>query len=385
MSIQENLAKSTFPLPAIREVNLAKHPSSISLGLGELKNFPVDEAILKTIRGFHGTEAISYSANAGYPALRKQIALNQNKEDGYDYSENNVMVTIGVQNAMYTCIKTLAKLGAKRVLIPAINFGIYKKIPLEFGLKVETYALSGDFGIDIDALENQLLSDDIVIINSPSNPTGRVFSNDEMEQLGACLSRKLKDGFVISDEIYSQLVYEGEKPKSFSFFFDRTIVANGISKSGAVAGLRVGWLVARDEQLVKAFISNNATIISCPPTLNQMAAMPIVLGKTKTTIQKYCDQLKTNRDLVCSFLDELGIQYVKPQGSFYIFPNIEPVIGKDTKAFCIATAKQAHGVVVIPGDAFGAPGYIRISLASSEIATGMKRLKLALLNKRSAI
>ncbi len=378
MSIKENLASTNFPLPAIREVNLAKHKTSISLGLGELRNFPVDQGILNVIQSFAGNEALSYSGNGGYPALRLAIAEQQQLEDGFSYSENHVMVSIGVQNAMYTAIKTLSKLGAKRVLIPEINFGIYKKIPAEFGLDVLTYRLTNDFGIDLSYLGSILKPDDIVVINSPSNPTGRVLEKKELEQLGLLFTEKLTDGFVISDEIYSQLVYEGDKPPSLSAYFGNTIVANGISKSGAVAGLRVGWLIAQNEQLIQAFISNNATIISCPPTLNQMAAVPIVKGQTVNTIMRYCQQLKTNRDLVCLTLDELKIKYVKPKGSFYIFPNIASVVGDETKAFCINTAKKENGVVVIPGDAFGAPGYVRISLASDEIAEGMKRFKQAI-------
>ena len=172
------------------------------------------------------------------------------------------VVTIGVQNAVYTSLLTLAKLGAKRVLIPEIHFGIYKKIPLDFGMEVVSYPLKDDFGIDEKALNGIIKEDDVLIINSPSNPTGRVLSLEEQKSLGELLAKKLTQGYVISDEIYGQLVYDAPKAISFSAFFDRTIVVDGISKSAAAAGLRVGWIITNNEKLAKAFTSNNATIIS---------------------------------------------------------------------------------------------------------------------------
>lgn len=378
MSIDERLANTNFPLPAIRQVNMAKHASAISLGLGELKDFKVDDKIVHAATEALQKSGTNYTANAGLPALRKSVAINQKKVDGFEYNENNVVITIGVQNAMYTSIKTLAKLGAKRVLIPEINFGIYKKIPNEFNLEVVTYKLTPDFGIDLKALEYILKENDIVIINSPANPTGRVFSINEQLQLGNLFSAKLKQGYVISDEIYGKLVYDGEPYVSFFKFFDRTIVLDGISKSAAAAGLRVGWIITRNEKLAQAFTSNNASIISCPPTVNQYAALPVVNGETEQTIIKYNQALKQNRDIVTQYLDNADIPYILPRGSFYIFPKASKFIKGSVKDFCIATAQKENGVVVIPGEAFGAVDHIRISLASIEIEEGIKRFIAAL-------
>ncbi len=378
MTIDERLANTKFSLPAIREVNQAKHPSSISLGLGELKNFPVDPLVIERLQNFDIQEAVSYTQNAGLPALRKAVANAQHLQDGFAYTEDHVVCTIGVQNAMYSAIKTLASLGAKRVLIPEIHFGIYKKIPEQFNLEVVCYPLTDDFGIDVPQLSKMLLADDILVINSPSNPTGRVFSNIEQTQLGELVQEKLAKGYVISDEIYNKLIYEGEAPASFSKYFSRTLVLNGISKSGAVAGLRVGWIVCQEQALVKAIVSTNATIISCPPTLNQLAAIPVVEGLTQGSINAYNSTLLNNRNMACEVLDELDISYVRPSGSFYIFPQLKGKLEENIKAFCLQTAQQENGVVVIPGIAFNAPDYIRISLASSQIQEGMERLGKAL-------
>ncbi len=380
MGIDERLATTGFPLPAIRQVNMAMHKTGISLGLGELKDFEPDKRIIKALVGSLGNGGVNYCANAGLPELRASIASNQKQQDGYDYNSENVVVTIGVQNAIYSTIKTLSKLGAKRVLIPEINFGIYKKIPLEFNLKVETYKLTDDYGIDLNSLSQQVRSDDILILNSPANPTGRVLTSNEQKELAIVLERKLTKGYVISDEIYSKLGYEGEPAVTFSAFYDRTIVVNGISKSGAVAGLRVGWVITRNQQLAKAVVSNNATIISAPPTANQYAAIPVVKGETQVTIDSYNLILRKNRDIVVSVLNRHSIPFVNPTGSFYLFSDLNQVIGSDTKDFCLNTAKQKNGVVVIPGVAFGAPTKVRISLASNMIEEGMKRFVAAIIN-----
>ncbi len=381
MNIDERLESLEFPLPTIREINQSKSESSISLGLGELKDFSISNKIISTFINELKKENVNYSQNSGIPELRKIIAENQSKEDGFDYSINNVVITIGVQNAIYSTIKTLNVLGAKRVLIPEINFGIYKKIPKEFGLKVETYPLNEDFGINVKGLEKILSKDDIVIINSPANPTGRVLNSSELETLGNLFKSNLSEGYVLSDEIYSKLVYDCETPFSFSKYFDRTIVLNGISKSGAAAGLRVGWLITKNDNLSKAIISNNASIISSPPTPNQYAAIPVVNGETKYSIAFYNKFLKENRDIVESILDDLEIKYNSPKGGFYIFPDLSNYI-KDTKEFCLNLARKDNGVVLIPGAAFGKASNIRISLASNykNLVEGMKRFKEEILN-----
>jgi len=380
MSIDERLATTRFPLPAIREVNMAMHKSGISLGLGELRDFEPDKRIIKALTESIGNGGVNYCPNAGLPELRTSIAEAQRIEDGYSYTMDNVVVTIGVQNAIYATVKTLSKLGAKRVLIPEINFGIYKKIPLEFNLKVETYRLTDDYGIDLDALRKQVERDDVIILNSPANPTGRVLTGMEQKELTKLLKKELTQGYVISDEIYSKLVYDGEPAVTFSALFDRTIVVNGISKSGAVAGLRVGWVITRNQQLAKAIVSNNATIISAPPTANQYAAIPVVRGETKETIDSYNLILRKNRDVVISVLNRHSIPFEKPTGSFYLFADLKQVVGSDTKDFCINTAKQENGVVVIPGVAFGAPDKIRISLATNMIEKGLARFIDAVIN-----
>jgi len=373
MTIDERLNAEEFFLPAIRMINSVKHATSIGLGLGELREFSVDSKITDALTESLSNVGVNYSDNAGLPVLRESIAVLQKNIDGFSYHKENIVITIGVQNAIYTVVKTLNKLGAKRILIPEINFGIYKKIPKEFGVEVVNYKLTAGFNIDLEYLSSIIKSDDIVLINSPANPTGRVFTEAEQKELSKLLQQKLTDGYVISDEIYGNLVYEGEEYKSFSVFFNRTIVVNGISKSAAAAGLRVGWIITCNKNLAKAFTANNATILSCPPTANQYAAIPVVKGETAKTIKHYNNILLKNRDITVNELQKAGIPFVKPRGSFYIFPEIGHLINGSVFDFCVSCAKQQNGVVVIPGEIFGAENNVRISLASMQIEEGIKR------------
>lgn len=374
MTIDERLASTNFPLPAIRQVNQAKHPTAIGLGLGELRNFKADNQIIDALAKSLFTDGVFYSANAGLPQLRQAIAGACKIADGYNYCADNVVVTIGVQNALYATLQALKTMGAQRVLIPQIYFGIYKNIPQQLGYNVLTYKLTSNYGVDINELEQLLEPNDIVIINSPSNPTGRVFSFNEQAALASVFNKKLTNGYVISDEIYSKLVYDGIYCGTFSAFFNRTIVIDGVSKSGAAAGLRVGWAVTSNAKLASAIAWVNALIISCPPTANQYAALPVVEGKTCNTIDNYNKTLLQNRNIATKILDNNDIEYVKPTGSFYLFANVSKYTGTHTKNFCINTAKKNDGVVVIPGEAFNAPGFVRISLATNSTEQGVTRL-----------
>jgi aspartate aminotransferase len=374
MSIDERLASTDFPLPVIRQVNMAKHAQAISLGLGELKGFTVDDRITQALTKSLAADGFAYAPNAGLVALRDAIAKSQQAADGYNYTAENVVVGIGVQNAFYATLNALKKMGAKRVLVPEVYFGIYLKVPHEFGFETALYKLTPNFGIDLEQLAQQLRPDDILVINSPANPTGRVFTATEQANLAKVLHQKLMQGYVLSDEIYSKLVYNGEYGGTFTKFFDRTIVLDGISKSGAAAGLRVGWAITRNLQLAKAITSVNAGIISCPPTAVQHAAIPVVSGLTTETINHYNHILAQNCQQASQILAQHGIGFITPRGSFYLFVNVAPYTGTNTKAFCIAAASNPNGVVVIPGEAFGAPGFVRLSLASANVAQGVERL-----------
>lgn len=401
MTIDKNLSSKEYSAPIIRQINQAtcKTPwkESISLWLGQLWNgfdiaLEIIEVLQWTVKDLNKWKntSVMYSPNAGLASLRTEVAKNQSLKDGKEYDMENVAITIWVQNAMQATIWVLKQNGAKRVLIPEINFWIYKKIPASYDMEVVTYKLTDDFGIDLKDLENKVEKDDLIIFNSPANPTWKVLSEQEVKQLWELLENKLTRWYAISDEIYDELVYEPwKKATSISKYFDRTIVLNWVSKSWAMAGDRVGWVVSQNKDFIKAFVSFNTNQISSPPTLSQLMALPVVKWETAETITKYRKILLNNREYVMNVFDRLGIKYTKPEWSFYIFPKIidkipNPKTNRTIYKFSYDLSAQENGVVVIPWEAFWdskqAQESIRISLAVPEekFQEGIDRLVKAL-------
>ena len=380
LSIDENLTAMNFPAPLIRQMNQAKHINAISLGIGQLwKWFDTAPEVLGVLSqlGTGDTSIFDYWPNAGTWEFRQAVAENQWKKDRKKYGPENVLSTIGVQNAVQVALGTLNNLWTKRVLIPEVNFGIYKKIPASFGMQVETYKLTWDFGVDLEYLSGIMQEDDIIILNPVANPTGRVLNSQELQELATLLNEKLPKWYVISDEIYDELVYDtGVETGSFSKYFDRTIVCNGVSKSGAMAWVRVGWVVSENAKLIEAMTWFNTNQISSPSPLNQALALPVVRGETQTTIDGYNNVLLDNRARAMMVLNDMWLPYHKPEWSFYIFPKISDTI-KDVKQACLDAAWNPEWVVVIPWVAFWAERNVRISLASiqSDFRKWMERFK----------
>lgn len=369
-NIDERLGCRQFPIPLIRQMNQSASVWAINLWLWQLgKWFSLAPEILEQMKDvlqiveWWNKSIFDYWPNAWTLDFRRAIANNQSNKDGNKYTESNVVSTIWVQWAMYTALWTLSQLWAKRVLIPEVNFGIYRKIPENLGMEVCTYKLTDNHGIDINYLSYIIKQGDIVILNPVANPTWRVLSSIEMQDIWQLLEEKLPNGYVISDEIYDALVYDNEVQSwSFSKYFERTIVCNGVSKSGAMAWLRSGWIVSQNMKLIEAMTSFQTTQLSSPAPFNQVLSIPIVTGKTQETIDSYNQTLLENRDIALKILDKMELSYVKPQWSFYIFPTIRDTI-EDVKEACMKVAWNQNWVVIIPWQAFWAKRNVRISLA----------------------
>lgn len=403
MTIDNSLFSKEYSSPIIRQINQAacKIPwkESISLWLWQLwDGFDIAPEIIEVLQwsikdlSEWKNTSVMYSPNSGLASLRVEVAKKQSLKDGKEYDMENVGITIWVQNAMQATIWVLRQNGAKRVLIPEIKFWIYKKIPVSYNMEVITYKLNDDYSIDLGDLEWKLKKDDLIIFNSPANPTWKVLSEQEVGQLWDLLENKLTEWYVVSDEIYDELVYEQWKQTtSISKYFDRIITLNWVSKSWAMAGNRVGWVVSSNKDFIKAFVSFNTNQISSPPTLSQLMTLPVVKWKTIETIEKYKQILLNNRKYVINVFDRLGIDYTKPEWSFYIFPKIidkvpNPKTNRSIYKFCYDLAAQENGVVVIPWEAFWntdkSKENVRISLAVSEekFQYGIDRLITALKN-----
>ncbi|APX72410.1 aminotransferase class I/II-fold pyridoxal phosphate-dependent enzyme [Companilactobacillus allii] len=352
-------------------------PGIVKLTLGEPDfNVPehVKDAAIKSIEDNDS----HYTPQKGIPGLRKAISnyLATDYDVTYD-PDTEVIVTIGATEAIYTSLYTIMNPGDK-IIVPTPTFSIYMDdIKILGGIPVEVDTSSDGFKITPEklqhVLENEGAGAKAMIINYPGNPTGVVYDRAEIEALAEVL--RDKGIFVISDEIYSQLVY-GEKHVSFANVLpEQTILINGLSKSHAMTGYRIGYIAAP-----KDFVSEAAKVhsftVTCPSNPAQYAAQEALENGLDDPIEMR-KVYKKRRDYIVKELNKLGYETVEPNGAFYVFPKIPVEFNLTSDQFCRRLASEAK-LGVVPGDAFGAAGegYFRISYATSMdlIKEGIKRL-----------
>ncbi|MFD1471924.1 aminotransferase class I/II-fold pyridoxal phosphate-dependent enzyme [Companilactobacillus mishanensis] len=357
--------------------DIAGIPGIVKLTLGEPDfNVPehVKDAAVKSIEENNS----HYTPQKGIPGLRKAISNYLSTDYGVKYDpDTEVIVTIGATEAIYTSLYTIINPGDK-IIVPTPTFSIYMDdIEILGGQAVEVDTSKDDFKITPEkltqVLENEGKGAKAMIINYPGNPTGVVYSKDELEALANVI--RDKELYVISDEIYSQLVY-GQKHVSFaSILPGQTILINGLSKSHAMTGYRIGYIAAP-----KGFVDEAAKVhsftVTCPSNPAQFAAQEALENGLDDPIEMRKVYQK-RRDYIVAELNKLGYETVEPDGAFYVFPKIPAKFGLSSDTFCRRLAKEAL-VGVVPGDAFGdaGEGYFRISYATSmdDIKEGISRL-----------
>lgn len=357
--------------------DIAGIPGIVKLTLGE-PDFNVPEHVKDAaVKSIEDNES-HYTPQKGIPGLRKAISnyLATDYDVKYD-PDTEVIVTIGATEAIYTSLYTILNPGDK-VIVPTPTFSIYMDdIAILGGQAVEVDTSKDDFKITPDRLKEVLANEGkgakAMIINYPGNPTGVVYTKAELE----ALADVIRDTplLVISDEIYSQLVY-GEKHTSFAKVLPgQTILINGLSKSHAMTGYRIGYIAAP-----KGFVDEAAKVhsftVTCPSNPAQYAAQEALENGLDDPIEMRKVYQK-RRDYIVEQLNNLGYDTVEPDGAFYVFPKIPAKFNLSSETFCRRLAKEAL-VGVVPGDAFGdaGEGYFRISYATSmdDIKEGISRL-----------
>lgn len=356
---------------------IAGIPGIVKLTLGE-PDFNVPEHVKDAaIESIKNNES-HYTPQKGIPGLRKAISnyLATDYDVHYD-PDTEIIVTIGATEAIYTSLYTIINPGDK-ILIPTPAFSIYMDdVKILGGVPIEVDTSKDDFKLTPEHLKDVLANEGkgakAVIINYPCNPTGVVYTKAEVE----ALADTIRDTplLVISDEIYSQLVY-GEKHTSFaSVLPGQTILINGLSKSHAMTGYRIGYIAGP-----KGFVDEAAKVhsftVTCPSNPAQYAAQEALENGLDDPIEMRKTYLK-RRDYIVEELNKLGYETVEPDGAFYVFPKIPAKFNMTSDTFCRRLAKEAL-VGVVPGDAFGdaGEGFFRISYATSmdNIKEGIKRL-----------
>jgi aspartate/methionine/tyrosine aminotransferase len=291
-----------------------------------------------------------------------------------------VIVTAGSQESLYLILRTLVEEGDE-VLIPNPGFIPYPMIIRMVGGKAVTYALPAvnDFSFDIEEFRKQLTPrTKVVICISPSNPTGRVLSKDDLRAMADAVTEIAPHAYIVSDEIYRELYYTPERPPSISEFYPRTIVVSGLSKSMRMTGWRIGWL-AGDEDVMRAALVLHGYVVTCASSISQKAALAAWTDEAATARQEYRMIFHRRRDHLLGLLrNELGLRCVTPEGAFYTMVDV----GAYGDEMTVAEAGLEQGVVTIPAAAFGdeSKGFLRISFCADEerLTEGVRRLGAAL-------
>ena len=332
--------------------------------------------------GFHG-----YSAVAGTPELRKAIAASLTRVTGVPYTPEQVVASPGGKYSIYLTLLALVNPGDE-VIIPAPYWVSYPEmVRLVGGVPVIVNTKEEDlFAVSAAAIEAAITPrTKLLILNSPSNPTGQVVPTSTIDEIGRLMERK--GIWCLSDEIYNELIFGAAKHKSVAsvsdYCRDHTVVANGCSKTFAMTGWRLGWIGARKE-IAKAIDDLQGQTCSNPNTIAQAAAVD-ALNSPMDTVYVMRDEFEKRRGIIHELLNAIpGFKLAMPQGAFYALPNISGVLGKTMGGTLVKTpmdfcniALEKALVAMVPGEAFGAPVHVRLSYATSEenIREGCRRIR----------
>ena len=360
----------------------------IGLSLGEPDfNTPdfIKNAAIKAIEDNYN----SYTPVDGYLDLKKSICKKFKRDNGLNYNANQIVVSTGAKQSIANTIQVLINPGDDVLLVAPYWVSYSAIVTLAEGNPIEIRSdISSDFKITASQLDNSITPNTkLVIINSPNNPSGTVYTKDELIELSMVLE-KYPNIYVLSDEIYEHINY-GVPHFSFAkipSMFNRTITVNGLAKAYAMTGWRIGYIGAPD-WIAKACTKMQGQITSgtnCIAQRATIAALDAPVGEIKYMV----DEFKERRKLIIDLLNNIkGIKVNQPMGAFYVFPDISNFFGKTIKGktiknasdFAIFLLEESH-VATVTGDAFGCPNNIRISYAASkeQIAEAIKRIQSAL-------
>jgi len=359
-----------------------KYSDVINLSLGE-PDFDTPQHIIKTAIEAMKKGYTHYTPNAGLIEFREAVAEKLRKENGIDVDpETEVIATVGAMGALSLAMLTIVNPGDE-VLIPNPGFASYEAQVILAEGKPVSYSLNEDEGFDINAEEIAGLITNktrAILVNTPSNPTGSVLSEKSLRKIAEIAIEN--DLLVISDEAYEAITYDDFRHVSIASLpdmKDRTISIFSFSKTYAMTGWRIGFAAA-NEEIIRQMTKLQEHLAAHPSSISQMAAIAALRGP-KDHIKKMVKEYSERRELIMEELAEIPeIKCFRPQGAFYVFPNIK-AFKMSSEDFAMHILEKAR-VIIVPGTAFGnnGEGYVRISYAASkeEISRAMTRMKQAL-------
>ena len=370
--INENLLK--LKRSGIRlYTNLARTVDDcVMLTIGE-PDFDTPQAIKDAAAAAIAANQTHYAPNQGTDALRKAIAAYENRR-GLRCNENEVLVTVGACEALYTALFGILNPG-EEVIVPTPAFPLYETIATTAGAKVVELDLKKtNFQITKEALEAVITpKTKAIVLNSPNNPSGAVFDEESLAAVKAAVLGK--PIYVICDNVYQQLSMEKLPDLSLDEELkDQILLCQSFSKPYAMTGWRVGYLIG-SEEVISRLLLLHAGMVTAIPTFLQTACITALETDTTPMAEVYAKR----RDYVCSRLKDMGLTFPEPKGAFYVFPDITK-FGMESGEFCTRLIKEAK-VATVPGSCFGAEGHIRISYCCSDenLKKGMDRLEQFLL------
>jgi aspartate/methionine/tyrosine aminotransferase len=359
----------------------------IGFGAGE-PDFPTPDYIVEAAAAATKVAANHrYSPTPGLPDLRDAIVAKTKRDSNYEITADQVLVTNGGKQAVYQAFATIVEDGDE-VLLPSPYWTTYPEcIKLAGGKAVEVFAdETQNYLVTVEQLEAaRTPKTKALLFCSPSNPTGSVYSVEQVKAIGEWA---LKNNiWIIADEIYEHLLYDGATAPSMPVVVpglaDTTIIINGIAKTYAMTGWRVGWMIG-PKDVIKAATNLQSHLTSNVSNVAQRAAIAAVTGDL-AAVHKMGEAFNRRRKLIVSLLNEIpGFSCPTPTGAFYVYPSVKGVLGKTIRGKTPTTSAELATLILdevevaaVPGEAFGPSGYLRFSYALSDedIVEGIGRIK----------
>ena len=358
----------------------------IGFGAGE-PDFPTPDYIVEAaVAACRDPKNHRYTPVAGLPELRAAVAAKTARDSGYTVDSGQVLITNGGKQAVYNAFATLLDPGDE-VLVIAPYWTTYPEaIKLAGGVPVEviTDETSGYLATvdQLDAARTERTK--VLLFVSPSNPTGAVYPPEQVREIGAWAAAS--GLWVVTDEIYEHLVYGGAQHVSIATetpeLADRMVVLNGVAKTYAMTGWRVGWLIGPAD-VVKAATNLQSHATSNVSNVAQVAALAAVSGDLSAVAEMRSAFDRRRRTIVGMLSDIPGVVCPEPQGAFYVYPSVKGLLGKPLRGRVSTNSAELAAVIldeaevaVVPGEAFGTPGYLRLSyaLGDDDLAEGISRI-----------
>ena len=359
----------------------------IGFGAGE-PDFPTPDYIVEAAAAAtHVVANHRYTPTPGLPELREAIVAKTKRDSNYEITADQVLVTNGGKQAVYQAFATIINEGDE-VLLPAPYWTTYPEcIKLAGGVSIEVFAdETQNYLVSVEQLEAARTSKTkAILFCSPSNPTGSVYSQEQVKAIGEwALNNNI---WVISDEIYEHLLYDGASAPSMPVVVpglaDTCIILNGVAKTYAMTGWRVGWMIG-PKDVIKAATNLQSHLTSNVSNVSQRAAIAALTGDLKA-VHAMGEAFNRRRALIVGLLNEIpGFVCPTPTGAFYVYPSVKGVLGKTIRGKTPTTSAELATllleeveVAAVPGEAFGPCGYLRFSYATSEadIVEGIGRIK----------